>query len=264
MKILKGKFALVTGASSGLGKDFSDILGKIGCNLILTARRYNILQAQKETLEKKYNIRVEIIPLDLAQPNSPEVLYTKTKQLNIAVDILINNAGVGVYGDFSDIPFEEEKNMLNLDVINVVHMTNLFLNDMKKKNFGYILNIASIGAYQPSPKYAIYCAAKSFILSFTEALNYELKNTNIKVTALSPGVTKTEFFQTAGQKKLTWFQKYSIMKSYPVAELGINAMLKGKPSVIAGFLNNLTVFFYRFLPRKSTTAIASWAMRGGK
>lgn len=263
MQNLKDKSALITGASSGLGVDFANILAAAGCHLILVARRLERMQQQQEKIQKQHGVRVEVIPIDLAVPDSPQVLYEKVKEMGMAIDILINNAGVGIYGDFIDIPWDQEKNMLNLDIITLVHLTKLFLKGMVERNFGYVLNIASIGAYQPSPFYASYAAAKSFVLNFTEALNYELRHTKVMVSALSPGVTATEFLQTAGQQKQTLFQKLTMMQSYSVAKIGLETMLKGKPSKIAGFGNAISMFSFRFLPRRMTTFIAYNAVKGG-
>jgi short-subunit dehydrogenase len=263
MIFLKAKHALVTGASSGIGVDFAKILAEAGCHLIIVARRLERLQEQKKNLQEQYGIQVEIISMDLNDPDAPQKLYEEIKNKSIDVEILINNAGVGLYGYFIEIPWEQEKNMLTLDILNLVHLTKLFAKEMVERNSGYILNVASIGAFQPAPTYASYSAAKSFVLNFTEALNYELRHTQVKVTALSPGATQTEFFQIAGQQKLTLFQKLFIMKSYPVAKIGIKAMLKGKPSVIAGWMNAFSMFSYRFMPRRLTTMIASFAMKGG-
>ena len=263
MKKLKDKSALITGASSGLGVDFANILAAAGCHLILVARRLERLRQQQEKIQRQHGVRVEVIPIDLAVPDSPQILYEKVKAMDITIDVLINNAGVGIYGGFIDIPWEQEKNMLNLDITNLVHLTKLFVKGMVAQNFGYVLNIASIGAYQPSPFYASYAAAKSFVLNFTEALNYELRRTKVMVSALSPGVTETEFIQTAGQQRLTLFQRLTMMKSYPVAKIGVETMLKGKPSKIAGFLNAFSMFSYRFMPRRMTTFIAFNAMKGG-
>ena len=263
MQQLKDKYVLITGASSGLGVDFANILAAAGCHLILVARRLERLQQLQEKIQKRHGVRVEVIAMDLGVADSPQLLYEKIEAMGIAPDVLINNAGVGIYGDFIDVPWDQEKNMLTLNIINLVHMTKLFVKKMVERNFGYVLNISSIGAYQPSPFYASYAAAKSFVLNLTEALSYELRHTKVKVSALSPGVTATEFIETAGQQKLTLFQRLTMMKSYPVAMIGVETMLKGKPSKIAGFLNTFSIFLYRLMPRKLTTFIAYHAMKGG-
>jgi short-subunit dehydrogenase len=178
------------------------------------------------------------------------------------VDVLINNAGFGIYGPFTEISWEREQEMLLLDVVTLVHLTKLFVRDMVARNSGYVLQLSSIGAYQPSPTYATYSAAKAFVLSFGEALNYELRNTNVKVCVLSPGVTETEFLTVAGQRR-TLYQRLSMMQSRPVAEIGIDAMLRGRPSKVAGVMNAVTAWSLRFVPRRLQAAMASAAMQLG-
>ena len=262
---LKNKYALVTGASSGIGVDFAQILAENGCHLIIVARRLERLIKLKNTLQDRFGISVEVISMDLSLPTAPQNLYEEVIRKKVQVDILINNAGIGIFGNFIDIPLEREINLLNLDVINLVSITKLFLRDMVQRNTGYVLNVASLAAYQPIATYASYCAAKSFVLSFTESLNYELKDTKIKVTALSPGDTESDFFVNAGQKKLSPTHKKGMMKSYPVAKIGIEAMLKGKSNVIPGRINNVAAFLFRLLPRRMTmTVIDSIYMKGVK
>jgi len=261
MERLKDKYALVTGASSGLGVDFANILASAGCHLVLVARRKERLQTLQKEIIDQHGIKVDVVQMDLSLPDSPQILYNSIKDMGISVDVLVNNAGSGIYGYFVDTDWEHEKNMLNLDMINLVHLTKLFVKDMVQKNLGYILNIASIGAYQATPYYSTYAAAKSFVLNFTEALNYELRRTNVNVTALSPGVTKTEFIGTSGQKEMNFYQKMSIMKSYPVAKMGSGAMLKGTPSKIAGLNNKFSILLQRVFPRRLVTIITNWLMR---
>ncbi len=257
---LRGKTALVTGASSGLGVDFARQLAAHGCNLLLVARREDRLQELQQKLTARYGVMVEIIAMDLAADNAPQQLYNRVAAMGKSVDVLVNSAGLGLFGEFMDIPWEKEKNMLELDIITVVHMTKLFLKDMVERNFGYILQIASIGAYQPTPLYATYSAAKSFILSFGEALNYELRQTNVKCTVISPGVTATEFLQVSGQQP-TAYQRLVMMKSSAVARIGIDSMLKGKPSVVPGRINAVMAWSNRLIPRRFSAALADRLMR---
>ena len=262
MLSLNGKSALVTGASSGLGVDFATILAEGGCNLVLVARREDRLRSLADDLARKHGVHAHVIAMSLSQPDAAQDLYDRIRALNLTVDVLINNAGFGVYGPFTGIPWEREEEMLRLDIIAVVHLTKLFVRDMMARDFGYVLQVSSIGAYQPSPTYATYSAAKAFVLSFGEALNYELRGTNVKVSVLSPGVTETEFLRVAGQSK-SLFQRFSMMPSRPVAEIGIQAMLRGKPSKVAGAMNALTVWSLRFVPRRLQAAMASAAMQVG-
>ncbi len=252
---LQGKWALVTGASSGLGVDFAHDLAARGCNLILVARREDRLKAVAQEIVAKHGVQAEVIAMDLGTPDAPQKLYDQITDMGTAVSVLINNAGFGVFGNFVDIPWEREQTMLNLDIVTLVHLSKLFIQDMVAQDFGYILQVASIGAYQPSPMYASYSAAKAFVLSFGEAVNYELRDNNVSMTVISPGVTKTEFLDVAGQDP-TFYQRMLMMESKDVARIGINTMLKGKASVIPGFGNWFGAWVNRLVPRRAQAAIA--------
>jgi short-subunit dehydrogenase len=262
MNDLKGKTALVTGASSGLGVDFATLLAERGCNLVLVARREERLRTLADTLTGRHGVQVNVIAMSLAPLGAAQVLYDRIRALHLDVDVLINNAGFGVYGSFIEIPWEREQEMLLLDIVALTHLTKLFVRDMVARNAGYVLQISSIGAYQPSPTYATYSAAKAFVLSFGEALNYELRGTKVKVCVLSPGVTETEFLAVAGQRR-TLYQRLSMMQSRPVAEMGIDAMLRGRPSKVAGIMNAATAWSLRFVPRRLQAAMANAAMQLG-
>lgn len=252
--ILQGTYALVTGASSGLGADFARNLAAQGCDLLLVARREDLLRSLQEELKTRYGAGVDILPLDLTAPDAPQTLYDWTKAQGKTVDVLINNAGFGLFGPFLDIPWEREKNMLELDIVTLTHLTKLFVKDMVARNFGYVLLVASIGAYQPTPLYASYSAAKGFVLNFGEALNYELRKTRVKCTVLSPGITATEFLKVSGQQA-TLYQRLTMMQSPEVVRIGIASMLKGKPSVVPGWLNAATAWSNRLIPRRLSAAI---------
>ena len=262
MTVLRGKTALVTGASSGLGVDFATILAERGCNLVLVARREERLRKLADELAQRHGVQAHVIAMDLAPLGAAADLYNRLRALNLTVDVLINNAGFGVYGPFTEIAWEREQEMLLLDIVTLVHLSKLFVRDMVGRNFGYVLQVSSIGAYQPSPTYATYSAAKAFVLSFGEALSYELRGTNVKVSVLSPGVTATEFLDVAGQRR-TLYQRWSMRASRPGAEIGIDAMLRGKPSKVAGVMNALTAWSLRFVPRRLQAAMASAAMQLG-
>lgn len=262
MADIKGKTALVTGASSGLGVDFATILAERGCNLVLVARREERLQKLADDLRRQHGVEVHVVAFDLAPLGAAQTLYDRIRGQGLDIDVLINNAGFGVHGPFLDVPWEREEEMLLLDVVALVHLTKLFVRGMVARDCGYVLQVSSIGAYQPSPTYGTYSAGKAFVLSFGEALSYELRKTNVKVSVLSPGVTETEFLDVAGQKR-SLYQRMSIMKSRPVAEIGIDAMLAGKPSKVAGVMNAMTAWSLRFVPRRLQAAMANAAMRVG-
>ena len=251
---LQGKWALITGASSGLGVDFAHDLAARGCNVILVARRQERLEAVAQEVMAKHDVVAKVIAMDLGEAEAPQRLYDKVKEMGTAVSVLINNAGFGVYGKFTDIPWEREAAMLNLDIVTLVHLTKLFIKDMVMADFGYVLQVSSIGAYQPSPLYASYSASKAFVLSFGEAINYELRDSNVSVTVVSPGVTRTEFLDVAGQET-TFYQRMMMMESKDVVRIGVDAMLKGKASVIPGFGNWLGAWMNRLVPRRAQAAL---------
>ncbi len=259
---ITGKWALVTGTSSGLGIDFAHELAKRGMNIVLVARREHKLEEVSDELIKHYGIQTAVISMDLATDPAPKMLFDQIKRRSIEIEVLVNNAGYGLYGNFLEIDRESELNMLKLDIITLTHLTKLFAQKMVERGSGYILQIASIGAYQPSPTYASYSAAKSYVLYFGEALNYELRNTGVSCTVISPGFTDTEFLDVAGQKP-SLYQRLMMMDSKKVASIGIKAMLKGKMSVVPGLMNKLTTLSTKILPSRAKAAIAYASMTTG-
>jgi uncharacterized protein len=197
----------------------------------------------------------EVAALDLNDPGAPDRLLADAEAHRRPVDVLVNNAGFGLYGPFATLDWARERAMLELDVIVPVHLTKLFLPGMLERRAGWVLNVASIGAYQPSPLYASYSAAKSFILNWTEALSYELRGSGVVATCVSPGVVATEFLQVAGQRA-TRYQRLARMDSPTVARIGVEAMLKGRPSLVPGRLNAASVWSNRLLPRRVSAALA--------
>ena len=258
---IENKYALITGASSGIGADMSRILAEKGYNLVIAARREEKLEALKrEILEKYDKIDIKVIPIDLSLKESPEILYNKIKESDIQIDILVNNAGYGIHDYFIDIPWEAERTMLNLLVFNLTRLTKFFVKDMVERNSGFILQVSSIGAFQPTPSYATYAAAKSFVFNFGLALNYELRKTKVKCCVLCPGVTITGFQQAAGHTKETFFMKLTKKSSQKVAKAGIEGMFRGKYFVVPGILNSINSKFMSILPRKWAAKLALWGM----
>lgn len=251
---LKGKTALVTGASGGLGADFARELASRGADLVLVARRKEELHQIADELCQNFGVSALVLPADLSIPGAPEEVFQAVRRRNLTVDILVNNAGFGIYGPFTEIPWEQEQAMLNLDILALVHLTKLFVNAMIPRRFGHVLLVSSIGAYQPTPTYASYAAAKAFVLNFGVALSCELNGTGVNVTVISPGVTATDFFKISGQK-INLFHRLMVMQSKDVARIGIQAMLKGRTSVIPGWVNALNAFAARLFPRRLVAAV---------
>jgi hypothetical protein len=260
MDNFKGKWALVTGASSGFGVDFATILAEGGANLVLAARRTEPMEKLATKLRAKHGVQVVVEGIDLARPGVGAELKGRLDARQIAIDVLVNNAGYGVYGAFLDQPLAKTMDMLQLNMLSLTELTHAFASDMVKRGGGHILLVASIGGYQATPTYAAYSASKAYVLLFGEALNTELARHNVKVSVLSPGITATSFLAVSGQTA-TPYQRLMMMQPRPVAETGIKAMLAGTPSVVPGVGNKLTIFGNRFAPRSVQSRIAYQLMK---
>ena len=233
--------ALITGASSGIGRDMAFVLGNMGYDLILVARGKEAL----EEVQKSIQTNVDIINLDLSSTFNCMKLYNKVKKENI--DILINNAGFGVYGSFETIKLEKELDLIDINIKAVHILTKLFFTEFKKKNKGYILNVASSAAFQPGPLMASYYASKSYVYNLTCALYEELRraDSEVSISVLCPGPVNTEFNTVAGVE----FGIKSL-ESYDVAKYAIDKMFKNKLVIIPGFQIKAAKFLGRFLPTK--------------
>ena len=250
------KTALITGASSGIGLELAKIHAAKGGNLVLVARSKSKLDELKIELEKNHGISVYIIGKDLSLPNSAAEVYAEIKQQNIAVDYLINNAGFGDSGLFFDSLWEKQEQMINLNITTLTHFTRLFLKDMVDRKNGKILNLASTASFQPGPTMAVYCATKSYVLSFSEAINNEAREFGVTVTALCPGATISGFQTAASLEGSNLFEGKKLPTSKDVAEYGYRSMMKGKSVAIHGFMNTLMANSSRFAPRSIVVKIA--------
>lgn len=241
------KLALITGASSGIGKELARIHASKNGDLILVARRSEELEQLKKELEEKHAIKVWIFLKDLTSKGAAKEVYEFTKSNQLEIDYLFNNAGFGGHGFFVDRPIAKDLEMIDLNVSALVELSHLFLQDMKKRKAGKILNTASTAGFLPGPLQATYFATKAFVVSFSEALAHELKPHNISVTALCPGPVKTEFEKTAGMTGGNLFEKAASAKS--TAEKGYRAMEKGKVICISDpILNMLLRYILPFFP----------------
>ncbi|MGE0600802.1 MAG: SDR family NAD(P)-dependent oxidoreductase [Dehalococcoidia bacterium] len=256
------KTALVTGASSGLGRDMARELARRGCNLVLVARREERLLALKAELEPEHGISVHVIPIDLGKDGAGEHIEEQVQAAGLDIDILINNAGYGLKGDFLEVPWEQQRDLIQVDVLAAGELTRRFLPGMVERDSGRVMFVASTMAYQAAPGFATYSAAKGFVLLLGEALAYELRNTNVRVTVVSPGRAATEFHDRMKHPP-GWWLRATTMSSEEVARRSINAMLKGKPSVILGAANYAMINSGRFAPRRLTTAISNFFARPG-
>jgi len=255
------KTALITGASSGLGKEFAKIHASKGDNLVLVARSKDKLESLKFDLEKQFSVSVYVIVKDLSDQYAPKAVYEQLKIQKIKVDYLINNAGFGDFGLFAETNWEKQLEMINLNITCLTYLTRLFLPDMIQNKFGKILNVASTAAFQPGPTMSVYFATKAFVLSFSEAIANELKETGVTVTALCPGATETGFKVAASLEESSLFKGNQIASSKEVAEFGYSKMMEGKTVVIHGIVNNLMAQSVRFAPRSIVTSIARMKLK---
>ncbi len=254
---VSSKTALITGATVGIGYELAKLFAGDNYNLVLIARNEKILNERKHELEKAFDINVTVIPKDLGNPGAADDIYKQLAAENIAIDTLINNAGFGLLGDFSALDYQQQMDMINLNITALTALCKLFLKDMIQRDQGNIMNVASTAAFQPGPSMAVYYASKAYVLHFTEALAYELKNTHIHVNVLCPGPTDTEFHKRAGVKN-TLLMKGQVMSAAAVAKVGYQGLKRGKTIIIPGFMNKLLAYSVRFTPRKIIVAIVGW------
>ncbi len=247
--------ALITGASSGLGIEFAKIHAAKGDNLVLVARSKDKMNLLKTEIEKRHDITVYVIGCDLSNQNAAKSVYDELTAQKIQVDYLINNAGFGDFGMYTQCNWAKQLEMINVNITSLAHLTRLFLPYMVKNKYGRILNVASTAAFQPGPTMSVYFASKAFVLSFSEAIANELSATGVSVTALCPGATATSFKATAMLDSSNLF-KGKVADSKEVAEFGYKAMMKGKTVAVHGLINRIMAESVRFAPRKIVTAIA--------
>ncbi|MCU0353474.1 MAG: SDR family oxidoreductase [Cytophagales bacterium] len=240
--------ALITGASSGIGYELARIFAREGYNLIIVGRHQGTLQTVAENLEREFGGRVIPIASDLSKPESPDQLYREVQSRNLRVDVLVNDAGMGEHGFFTETDLRKELEIIQLNIASLVHLTKLFLKEMVARNNGKVLQLASIAGTMPNPLMAVYGATKAFVLSFSEALSEELKDTNVTMTALLPGATDTDFFNKAGAEETNAAEMAKSNDAAKVAQDGFDALMKGDRKVVSGFMNKVQVAMANVLP----------------
>lgn len=240
---------LITGASAGIGAELAKVFAANGHDLVLVARRRDALEALAGTLEGKHGITATVIVDDLGDPEAPERIFAAARDARIEVDVLINNAGFGLGGEFSETPIEREITMVQVNVTALMHLTKLFVAPMLKRRAGYVMNVASTAAFFPGPLQSVYYASKAFVLSFSQALAEELAPSGISVTCLCPGPTETEFAQVAGMKSVR-LPNLDVADAADVAEFGYHALMNGTRVAVPGARNKLVVQAQRFVPRR--------------
>lgn len=247
--------ALITGASSGIGETFAWELAKRQRNLILVARSEAKLQQLAQQLREEFKIQVEVLVKDLSSAGAAKAVFDAVaeKGLTSAVDLLVNNAGFGDWGAFADRQLHRQVEMIQLNIVALVELTHLFLPQMQQRRSGAIINVASTAAFQPLPYLSVYAASKAFVLSFSEALWAENRSCGVRVLAVCPGPTETNFFKTAEfPQSAAGAAVGRYASSEEVAIEALQALEKDQPTVVPGGLaNQVLANLYRFLPRET-------------
>lgn len=245
------KYALVTGATSGFGYEFCKLFAADGYNLVMVARNEEQLQEISGEIITQYGVDVLPLSADLFQPETARGIYEILKEQAIAVDVLVNDAGQGEHGLFTETDLQRELDIIQLNITSVVSLTKYFLRDMVARNEGKVLQIASVLGIYPTPLMAVYAASKAFVLAFTESLINELKDTNVTITALLPGASDTDFFHGAGAEESYTYQKTTLSDPEQVAKDGYDALMKGERKIVFGFKNKMQASMTNVMPDRA-------------
>jgi hypothetical protein len=249
MRAASNETVLITGASSGIGLELAKCFAADGCKLILAARNQDALEKLAEELRRENKIEAIVLPADLSLPETPKRIFRELSAQKIFVDVLVNNAGFGAIGTFTELPLERQIEMIQVNVTALTELMRLFLPEMIQRRRGGILNVSSVAGFVPGPGMAVYYATKAFVLSLTEALAAELEGTGVKVTALCPGPTPTNFGNVAGSKKVRLIRVPGT-SAEKVARDGHAAFRRGQTIAVCGLQNKFVVFLARLMPRK--------------
>jgi short-subunit dehydrogenase len=242
------QYALVTGGTNGIGFELAKLLAKDGYNLIIVARGQEGLDKAANDLKITYNVEVIPISKDLFYPGNAFELVDEVRAKGITVDILVNDAGQGLYGEFKDTDIQRELDIVQLNISSLLVLTKSFLQDMLARGSGKILNLASIAGKLPGPRQSVYHGTKAFVHSFTEALRSELKDTGVTITSLLPGATDTDFFNKAGMQDSKIVQAGNLADPAEVAKDGYDALMSGDDMVVSGFKNKMQVGMSNIMP----------------
>ncbi len=256
--MIKVERAVITGASGGIGADFARLLAARKTNLFLVARRKEQLESLAAQLRSQHGIEVEILSLDLCLADASETLIREATKDGKIVDMLINNAGIGPWRKFTEATLDDHKKIMQLNMVTLTTSTHLFARHMLAHGKpSLILNVASVAAFQPAPRFTVYAPSKTYVKIFSEILSEEMKGTNVRISCLCPGGTATEFLVNNNQT-LKGFNP--LMSSERVAHIGLEGALRGKTVIIPGLINKLFAFFPRLIPSKWNVKIAGWGM----
>jgi short-subunit dehydrogenase len=248
--------ALITGAAGGIGYELAKLMARDSYDLVLVDQKNNLQGVTRDLLDINPDIKIKTIVKDLTLSNAGRDIYDELQNERILVDVLVNNAGFGHYGEFNETDWEVELKMLKLHILTLTHMTKLFLKGMVERKKGKIMNVASMAAFQPSPLMSVYFASKAYILHFSEAIANEVKDSGVTVTVLCPGATKTGFQEVINAGMPDYADKSWVYTTpAAVAAYGYRAMNRGKVVAIHRFVNYLTANLIRLLPRNTVTRL---------
>jgi short-subunit dehydrogenase len=255
---------LITGASSGIGLELARIAAAHGHDLVLVARREQTLNDLARELQAQHAVRVHVVGADLSRPGAPAALVARLSALNVEVDVLVNNAGFGLYGRFADTPLDTELQMIQLNIAALTDLTKRVLPGMTARRSGRVMNVASTAAFLPGPLMAVYYATKAYVLSFSEAIGSELAGSGVTVTALCPGPTSTGFQAAANLGTSRLVTGRLVAGAHDVARAGWDGMMAGQTLVVPGLFNKATASVPRFLPRRLVAAMVRRAQERRK
>jgi len=262
---LRGKNVLITGASSGIGRELAGCFAGEGSNLFLGCHpaEEDILREWAQQLQEKYAVRTATFPIDLSEEKGPENLYEQVRESAGKVDVLVNNAGILAYGKFHEIPLEQQEALINVNATAYFKLMRLFLPEMIAAKEGRVLNVASAAAFQPTAFHAVYGGTKAFVQSLSEAVNREIKGTGVKVFTLNPSYTDTRILKSGGFPERVWWYKISGFSDPAIiARKAIQAFKKEKAIYIPGRINWFVhSILIRFAPRRLVNAISYWGLR---
>jgi hypothetical protein len=252
--------ALITGASSGIGYQLAEVFARNGHDLVLVARNSEKLRQLADHLQERFGTATVLIPKDLSLKTSAQEIFDELQRESMKISMLVNNAGLDVYGNFQETDMTKELEMIQVNLVSLTQLTKLLLPDMRKQGYGRILNLGSTGSFIPTPLNAVYSATKAYVLSFSEALAEELRGSGVTVTALCPGATKTEFQKRANMENVRLL-RFGLMDAAVVAEIGYRGMMAGRRVVVPGTFNKVQVLLARLLPTSAMTKMAMMMLK---
>lgn len=251
MKNGNNQYALITGGTSGIGKELAKLFAQDGYNLVIVARDEAELAATQQEISSRFGVQVNIISKDLMEPNAAEELYDELKQNGTIINVLVNDAGQGQHGKFTEYDIQRDVDIIQLNIITLTILTKLFLKDMIARNEGKILQLSSLASTTPGPLLAVYSATKAYVESFTQAVINEIKDTNVTMTALLPGATDTDFFSKADAENTKQVREMKLDDPADVAKDGYEALMSGNNRVVSGFKNKVMAAMSSIMPEQA-------------